>query len=652
MKTLRPSVLASLGVAALVVAPVVTIPGPLSHPVASSVAVTRLTGNGVVTPTDAEPGTETREVVPSEQFKTLGVRFDSVSDAGKVEARVQEANGEWTEWHDLEPYEEGPDAGTEEDRRWKPATEPMHVLEGQRVQVRVPKAESAKLDSAEVVTIDPGTSAADGHAEPQALSGANAAAPMPRVVTRAQWGANESYRNCPAGRSKSIEAVTLHHTTGRNNYTRAESAALMRSIYSYHTRILKWCDVGYNAIIDRYGTIYEGRAGGLNNPVQGAHASGFNSNTWGISMLGDFDRAKPPAALQTSVVNLMAWKLSSYNRDPLSKVKLISAGKGGTNTRHPRGAAVTLPRIFGHRDVGSTSCPGRYGYAALPSIRQRVAAAINKEPVKSGVMDAWEDKGGKSGYFGPLVTPVTRIPGGTYARFVNGAIFETKRGIISTYGGIGARYFDWGGPTSGLGVPTAEEKTVPGTNGRYQTFSGANTAVYWSEDTGPQISLGGIRAEWEDKQGGAAGQFGFPTTEEANIPGYKGAGRYQRFQGGDIYWGPRVGPVAVPKAIAKAHASLGGAKTLGMPMSDVQKVGPGVKQRFELINSHVYGKADTGYFVVLGGIQSTYEYFGGATGQLGFPIGAEKAADGGRIQQFENGALFWDSSTQVVTVRR
>lgn len=650
MKSLRITTATACVLGALVAAPVVNLPGQKSGPVSASMAFTPLASSAVNTPSDVEAGTDTREVTPEGSFTAAGIVWDSPEEAGSVEVRIQNTDGSWEPWETLEPTDDGPDPGTAEAKQARTGTEPLHVAEGAKVQVRVPESEKSVLDEAELVTVDPGESAADGKSQPNVLGSAEGATPMPHVVRRAEWGANESYRNCGPSYSSTIEAVTLHHTAGSNNYTKATAAQKLRADYAYHTNALKWCDIGYNALVDQFGTIYEGRYGGLDKAVSGAHAAGFNDKTWGIAMLGDNSAKTPSANQQESIAQLMAWKLTSYNRKPNSNAVLVSAGTGGTNNKYPRGTKVTRPRIFGHRDVGSTSCPGNAGYKVLATIRNRATAlANNTEPSK--VMKRWQELGGESGYFGKLVAAEKQVKGGSYARFERGAIMVTPGGQVRTvFGGIGARYFAWGGPEGGLGYPVNEEHDLPGGGGRIQDFEGSWGSVVWSEKTGPQAIFGGIRAHWQHA-GASAGQLGFPVGEESNIPDYVGAGRVQRFQNGDVYWGPRVGTFTVNGPVSEAVSDVGGARVVGMPMSAARPFRVGEGQRFEIANSWVYGSPSTGYEVVYGAIRATYAAMQGPEGPLGLPVAPERAVAGGRAQQFQHGELFWNSSNGVVSHR-
>jgi hypothetical protein len=177
----------------------------------------------------------------------------------------------------------------------------------------------------------------------------------------------------------------VHHTAGSNDYTPAQAAAIVRGIEVYHVKGNGWNDIGYNFLVDRYGTVYEGRAGGMTRNVIGAHALGFNNGTVGISLIGNFDHVAPPPAMQAALVKLLAWRLDVAHIDPLSTVAYTSGG----NAKFKAGKVVTLRAVSGHRDTGPTDCPGTDAYALLPGIAKRVAATGLPKlyaPVVSGAL--------------------------------------------------------------------------------------------------------------------------------------------------------------------------------------------------------------------------------------------------------------------------
>jgi hypothetical protein len=199
---------------------------------------------------------------------------------------------------------------------------------------------------------------------------AQALTSKPSITTRAQWGANESWRTPGPGIASYVALAFIHHTVNSNSYSRTDSPALIRSIYRYHTSNLGYSDIAYNFLVDRYGQIFEGRYGGVEKAVIGGHTGGFNTGATGIALLGTFTSASPPTAMISSLKKLLAWKLDIHHVPAIGKVKRISGG----NERYDKGTAVWFNRISGHRDASSTSCPGSKTYALLPSIRTAVDA--------------------------------------------------------------------------------------------------------------------------------------------------------------------------------------------------------------------------------------------------------------------------------------
>ncbi len=192
----------------------------------------------------------------------------------------------------------------------------------------------------------------------------------PKIVPRSGWGADEEIVRAKPSYAPQLKLAVVHHTAGTNNYTAAQAAAIVRGIEVYHVQGNGWNDIGYNFLVDRFGTVYEGRAGGITRNVIGAHAEGFNTGSVGVALIGNFQVAQPTAAQETALVSLLAWRLDLAHIDPLSTVALASRG----NAKYRAGKVVVLHAISGHRDTGPSECPGNAAYALLPSIAKRVAA--------------------------------------------------------------------------------------------------------------------------------------------------------------------------------------------------------------------------------------------------------------------------------------
>ncbi len=337
--------------------------------------------------TGADPADLRSPVLTGKRFSIMGVTWTPDAAVGEVDVEVRtRTGGAWSGWEHVEAEgDDAPDAGTDDTgRRLRSGTSPIWTGPSDGVQVTVRTVSGAAPRNVKLELVDPGTSPADRL--PAAPSGTtHAAAVKPAIITRAQWGADESIRRGDPDYLSTVKVGFVHHTASSNDYTATQAAAMVRGIYAYHVKSNGWSDIGYNFLVDRYGRAYEGRAGGIDRYVLGAHAGGFNVDSFGVSLLGDFSTVPPSATTMATLSKILAWKLGSAYRDPLGKAVLTSAG-GGTS-KYRAGTKVTLDVISGHRDVGNTSCPGATTYARLPDLRSAVAADLGPnlvDPVLSG----------------------------------------------------------------------------------------------------------------------------------------------------------------------------------------------------------------------------------------------------------------------------
>ena len=139
---------------------------------------------------------------------------------------------------------------------------------------------------------------------------------MPSIYTRAQWGANECWRDGSPRYNSTILQAHVHHSASGNGYAQADVPALIRSFYKYHTHSLGWSDIAYNFLVDSYGTIWEGRYGGMDQPVRGAHTLGFNASSTGFCVIGNFESVQPTQPTLDSLAQLAAWKLVDVRPRP------------------------------------------------------------------------------------------------------------------------------------------------------------------------------------------------------------------------------------------------------------------------------------------------------------------------------------------------
>ncbi len=289
-------------------------------------------------------------------------RFDLVGlhwkGSGSVSFRTRSVSGRWSRWRDAAAEDDRPDAGARElrERGWRLGS-PYWTGPSNRIAVRT---------SGRVTRVRAYYVRSPGKTEPRR---AVSIADSPLILSRASWGANERIRRGRPRYADTVRFAVVHHTAGSNSYTRAQSASIVRGIQRYHVLGNGWDDIGYNFLVDKYGQIFEGRYGGVDRNVVGAHAQGFNTGSSGIALIGTSEGSAPSAAARSALARLIAWRLDVAHVDPLSRFNWRSTG----NPRYPAGRNLTLRTISGHRDTGYTTCPGSRLYGELPALARTVS---------------------------------------------------------------------------------------------------------------------------------------------------------------------------------------------------------------------------------------------------------------------------------------
>jgi hypothetical protein len=302
-------------------------------------------------------------------------RFDLVGVARElrnVEIRARDRGGRWSEW------------GEQEDGT------PIYVGGADQAQVRAAFMPRGRLHFVNV------SGTAGGFADRLLVSArraintafvsvastpvAEALAPKPIVTSRAAWGADLPTGGCPprgAPEYGTVQAAVIHHTVNANDYPPEEGPSIVLGICRFHVYANGWNDIGYNALVDHYGTLYEGRAGGLKAPVVGAQAQGFNSQTTSIASIGDHTTEVPTPETQRSIIQYLAWKMAVNRAYPVTATTQLTSA-GGSESRYPAGTVVTVPRIIGHTTLGVTACPGGAMIPLIPQIQAAVQKRIKR----------------------------------------------------------------------------------------------------------------------------------------------------------------------------------------------------------------------------------------------------------------------------------
>jgi hypothetical protein len=300
------------------------------------------------------------------RFNLVGLSWKGDGEPA-IALRARTDDGDWTRWT--------PAGADGRQGRARSTSAPVWVGEADWVQYRL----SRRVPGLRLHFVNTtGTaSAADrvltrlrtlAHSAVLRVAPAWAATSRPRIHPRSEWGAEQCpTRGVAYGR---VRAATVHHTVTANNYSRAQAPAAILAVCRFHRNTNGWNDIGYNFVVDRFGRIWEGRAGGVDEAVMGSHAQGYNSQTTGISNLGTFTSVPQTDAAIGAMARLIRWKLSNHGVPSFGTARLTSAG--GPSARYGYGDTRRFPRVMGHRDTGATACPGEQLYYQLPELRERI----------------------------------------------------------------------------------------------------------------------------------------------------------------------------------------------------------------------------------------------------------------------------------------
>ncbi len=308
----------------------------------------------------------TRVLAAPRRFDMLGLRW---ARGGRLDAQVRarRRGGSWTPWMTLHRSgDHAPDGA-----RPPSGTEPAYTGTADVFQLRL--RGSTRGLRARFVRAQPTARAArhvtGRRAKPKRRVRAHTSqSSQPAMISRTEWG-GDSVPPRAAPQYGEIQAAFVHHTVNSNDYTPEESPGIVLGIARYHRDSNGWNDIGYNFLVDKYGQVFEGRAGGIDQAVIGAQAQGYNSVSTGIASIGTFSAVPQSEAGIEALAHLIGWKLSLHGV-PTEGTVVVSS-RGGPTNRYASGTPVTLERIPGHRDGDSTSCPGDALYAQLPDLRAR-----------------------------------------------------------------------------------------------------------------------------------------------------------------------------------------------------------------------------------------------------------------------------------------
>jgi hypothetical protein len=391
-------------------------------------------------------------------FSMVGITWPQstwTEGAPPVTAKVRvQRDGQWTDWETLHVEDDhGPDPSAPEGVE-RGGTDPLWVGDATGVQASAVTGSGTAVSDAKVILIQPGVLATDadletaGEIEPAASRAPYA---MPAMVSRKRWGADErlrSHNGAACARPKyttTVQAAFVHHTADRNDYTRTQVPAMVRAMYTYHVKSRGWCDLGYNFLVDRFGRAFEGRYGGTQLPVLGAHTASYNANSFGVAVIGNFEKSAPPAAMLEMTARVIAWKLDANYRSPLATVVLDGS---------------RLHTVSGHRDTKTTACPGTQLYNKLGWLKQRVNTLIGGS-VSTPIYRYARSIGFR--YVGQPFWGEHRTRTGWATYFASRDVFySVASGAHSTVGSFRTRFRRLGAGSARLGLPVTDLYAVRG----------------------------------------------------------------------------------------------------------------------------------------------------------------------------------------------
>ncbi|GAA4590671.1 hypothetical protein BJY16_000019 [Actinoplanes octamycinicus] len=525
----------------------------------------------------------------TKRFSLVGVTWDDprATATGTIEVRTRPVGGRsWTPWQVLET--DAPDeSGGTEGPGVRGASDPLWVGPSNGVQARVIAAggvsalpaglrvdlinpdayepektgpEKAGPDKAGPEKTEPGepqgtrlektTMVPAALTKPRRTAGVEIPPrPVPKLMTRAAWGANEKIVKEAPSYTGPVEVFFVHHTATGNGYSCRTSTSVVRGIEAYQVKSKGWNDIGYNFLVDKCGTVFEGRRGGVTRNVLGAHTLGFNTNASAVAVIGDYRAATLSSAARLSVAQLAAYKLGAHGNAPAGRVVVTSGG----GPKYKVGRRVTLNRISGHRDAGLTECPGNALYAQLPAIRRLAGAGPSGLHVAK-VSRAWLWSGTywTTGRLVPLwdLATSTRMIN-RFDVYVDGRLALsranwTRLGELSLAPGahtVAIRAVHLSGRTATVSIPVVADVTPP-------DFTTLPQADLTAGTVGPSTP---VRLSWT-------------ATDPAGLRGVQVSGRSEALLGGSIRSVTGTAPIGVASSwtvTATDHAGNRREATLG-----------------------------------------------------------------------------------------
>jgi N-acetylmuramoyl-L-alanine amidase len=330
---------------------------------------------------ELRPGVRTIELARVADL--LGVQWAAGSPVG-LQLRFRTPAGSWSSWVGAGPLGHGPDGALAShigEPIWTGGTSAVQLRSATALEhVRLHLIDVSGGAGARRLALARAPLGVLAASLPMAAPVLAAGAGQPPIIARSAWARGVAHPRVAPGYG-AVRMAFVHHTENPNGYSAGEVPAMLRAIFAFHRYVNGWNDIGYNFVIDRFGRVFEARAGGIDEPVVGAHAGGYNLVSTGVAVLGSFMSVPISAPSRAALQRLLAWKLSLHGTPARGRVVVRVNPAGAVYSRYPANARVSLPRIAGHRDGDSTDCPGNVLYGELRGVRAAVAQLAGR-PVK------------------------------------------------------------------------------------------------------------------------------------------------------------------------------------------------------------------------------------------------------------------------------
>jgi uncharacterized protein with LGFP repeats len=314
----------------------------------------------------------------------------------------------------------------------------------------------------------------------------------------------------------------------------------------------------------------------------------------------------------------------------------------GMNTVH---SSLGFPR---HNTSTASDGVTRFSDFDLGSIYATKVAGTRE--VHGAIADRWYFMGRERSILGLPVADTATAPDGKgrYSKFQGGSIYYTAAtGPHEVCGAIRTEWLAKGGPTGFLGYPITGQRTPSDGKGRYNDFQ--HGTVYWRHDLGAHEVHGPIFSRW-NFIGRERSILGYPIEDQRTST--DGVGTFSHFRGGSIYWSPATGPHEVCGSI-RDKWTVKGRETgfLGYPTTGQRTLSDGAGRFNDFQGGSIYWGPPTGAFELHGPIRTKWLAIGGVASSVGYPISDIVPISGGREQaSFQSGTLTYDPGTGVVTV--